>query len=335
MRASSSSSAWGSWGGIVMGAGGYPLLRRGGPKVPGINGVRVNLAVLKFGQKRQVDSDPNSDRNAKLTLTPSLSVGLAAGLGVGEGGDALARVVHRADAGVGRHVDLEALGVGDLGDEADVRDRGRVAEAERAGSALGEHGLERVEPFAYPVAVPVVAPRLVDLELLREVLQHAQVVERVDVAGDRERDRAHPRAILETLGQKRRQRMLLVEVLDDRERLREAPLTDHQRRHEPLRVQLEVAGRALFALAQVDEAALGREPLQVQGDAHAVRGGGAEVIVEEHGQRILYFGRCAIYSPSASPRFRRSRSCSTPTTSRSRTKRRASCSSPPPCCCWW
>ena len=44
----------------------------------------------------------------------------------------------------------------------------------------------------------------------------------------------------------------------------------------------EVGRRALLALAQVHEAALGREPLQVERDAHAIRGRRAEVVVENH-----------------------------------------------------
>jgi hypothetical protein len=66
--------------------------------------------------------------------------------------------------------------------------------------------------------------------------------------------------------------MLLLQVLDDGERLREAPLADHQRRHEALGIQLEVVGSALLALAQVNEAPLGRQPLEIERDAHAERG---------------------------------------------------------------
>ena len=51
------------------------------------------------------------------------------------------------------------------------------------------------------------------------------------------RDRAHARAAAASAGQQRRRRMRLVEVLDDRERLREhRAVVGHERRHEALRI---------------------------------------------------------------------------------------------------
>src|SRR6185312_10624144 len=90
-----------------------------------------------------------------------LRVGLLRGLGRVEGGMGEAGGVHRPDAGVGIHGQLHAARVGDLRDDADVGEPGRVAEGELA-ATLAEALLDRLEPQADPVRVPVVALRLVE-----------------------------------------------------------------------------------------------------------------------------------------------------------------------------
>ena len=54
--------------------------------------------------------------------------------------------------------------------------------------------LQRLEADVAPVPVPAVLLRLGRAERAGQVVQHAQVVERMDVAGDRQRERAHARA---------------------------------------------------------------------------------------------------------------------------------------------
>ena len=56
-----------------------------------------------------------------------------------------------------------------------------------------------------------------------------------------------------------------------------------QRRHEALRIVLEVIGADLLALAQVHVVLFRLQPLHVQRDTHAIGGGRAEVGVVLHG----------------------------------------------------
>ena len=62
------------------------------------------------------------------------------------------------------------------------------------------------KPVADPVPHPVVALGLRHVPLALEVLQHAQVVERMDVAGDQLRERAHALAVARGGRQQRRRR---------------------------------------------------------------------------------------------------------------------------------
>src|SRR5688500_16480398 len=89
-----------------------------------------------------------------------------------EGGEGEAGLVDGPDARIRREVDREALRVRHLRDEADVRERGLVAGAKARAGALAQLALEAVEAFAHPMAVPLVAHRLLDAERLREVLEH-------------------------------------------------------------------------------------------------------------------------------------------------------------------
>src|SRR5580704_4386585 len=77
--------------------------------------------------------------------------------------------------------------------------------------------------------------------------------------------------------------MPLLEIFDDRQRLDQHLPIGLERRHQALRVDLEKAGLPLIAAAQMDERALVIEPLQIERDAHAERGGGTKIAVELHG----------------------------------------------------
>src|ERR1700682_2456218 len=159
MRASSASSGCGFSGGMDMGAGYHSLLPPRRIKVPTNMGVRLPYW--------------------------SFRVRVVLGTRLVEGRQGEAGIVDRPDAREGVHRDLEAMGVGDLGDEADVGEGGVHAEAEDARGAFLELGFERGETIHDPVALPLVALRLFDAQLLAEVFEDAQVVERMDVAGDR------------------------------------------------------------------------------------------------------------------------------------------------------
>src|SRR5260370_15218098 len=79
--------------------------------------------------------------------------------------------------------------------------------------------------------------------------------------------------------------MRLVEIFDDRQRLRQQLVANLERRHQSLRVDPEKLGSGLVAPAQVDEGVLVIELFQIEGDAHAKRGGGSKIAVELHGRR--------------------------------------------------
>ena len=111
----------------------------------------------------------------------------------------------RMTVGTWSSLQSHALGVEDLRHEHAVGQAGRVAVAEAAGRrAAGELALDRLQAGLDPVPVPAVLGLVVDAQLALQVAQHAQVVERMDLAGDVERDRAHAGAAERVGGQERR-----------------------------------------------------------------------------------------------------------------------------------
>ena len=71
----------------------------------------------------------------------------------GEGFDALTVIVDGADHGEWTEIDLVALGIINLRDQADVGERRLVTEAEIAGGVL-DHGLDRLEAVRQPAVIP-------------------------------------------------------------------------------------------------------------------------------------------------------------------------------------
>ena len=111
----------------------------------------------------------------------------------------------RSERRVRRQVHREAARVVDLRDQAAVGDRRRVAVAEGAGRRMVlQQRFERGEAFGDPVPHPDVALGLRHAPVALEILQHAQVVERMDVAGDQLRQRAHALAVARGRRQQRR-----------------------------------------------------------------------------------------------------------------------------------
>ena len=99
--------------------------------------------------------------------------------------------------------------------------------------------------------VPAVDRRLVLAKLGLEIFEHAQIVERVDVAGDRHRHRPHMSAVGWVARHQRRVGARLVEVDNDCQALGQPEIVDFQARHKALRVECAKAGRLLLALDQV------------------------------------------------------------------------------------
>ena len=83
------------------------------------------------------------------------------------------------------------------------------------------------------------------------------------IAGERHGECAHLGAAQRILWQQRRIGMGLVQPFDDGERLgQHRAVVILQRRHQPLRVDGEIGGRALFALAKVMRQVIGDNPLR-------------------------------------------------------------------------
>src|SRR6185503_8427706 len=74
--------------------------------------------------------------------------------------------------------------VEDLWHQADIGETGRVAMTERPGLAVARQRLlDALEAERDPMIEPALDIRLLVAELTRQVLQHAQIVDRMDVAG--------------------------------------------------------------------------------------------------------------------------------------------------------
>src|SRR4249919_1763317 len=144
---------------------------------------------------------------------------------------------------------------------------------------VDEHGFERIQPFADPMAHPFVALGLRHVPFAFEVLQHAQVVERVHVAGDHLRERTHALAVARGGGQQRGRGPHFIEVFEDRHRLPHHALAVFEHRHQALRIGRAEFGAMLFAAVaqQVHGGDLVFQALEVQADAYAIRGAGAPV----------------------------------------------------------
>ena len=141
---------------------------------------------------------------------------------------------------------FEPPGVEHLRHEADVGKRHCVAEQWRlpreysraclpVPEALRSSGDTRCSRLRRPAEAPA------------QIIQHAQIVQRMDIAGDRERHRTHARTRVGSR-QERRRRVLFIEVLDDRERLRQHCAVVVERRDQSLRIQREVVGGAMLVL---------------------------------------------------------------------------------------
>ncbi len=188
---------------------------------------------------------------------------------------------------------VEAPGVEDLRHDQHVGQRHLRTEHEAAGTTLGlQPRLQLRQPLLDPVPVPAVLLLFGERQVAHQVAQHPQVVERMDLAGDRQCRRAHVGAQFRLMRQKRRLRPGLFQVLDDRQRLRQAPAFVLQHRHQLGRVEcLEVIAQ-VFVLQQADWHDLVRQPLEMERDPHAERcrrAGGAVEGHRDHGLLVFLF----------------------------------------------
>src|ERR1700733_7936076 len=133
--------------------------------------------------------------------------------------------------------------------------------------------------------VPGVDRTLFLVQLVLQVAQRADIVEWMDVAGDEVGERARLGASDRVLGQQRRLGLRLGEIFDDGERLQQmlAARRD-QHRHAHLRIDgAEFRPLVVAAfLDQMDRRRLVGDALEIERDAHAIRGRRAEVGIKFH-----------------------------------------------------
>jgi len=153
-----------------------------------------------------------------------------------------------------------------------VRERGRIAVAKGSRSGTFQPALDRRESARHPVAVPALDRGVVLPQGIAEIAQHREVVQRLNLAGNRLHDRPHPRPAGGVRRQQGRRRKTLLEVLGDRHRLHDHALADRQGRNQAERVDRAVFRPFLLpAVAhQMHHFLLVRDALEVQGDPHAI-----------------------------------------------------------------
>jgi hypothetical protein len=131
------------------------------------------------------------------------------------------------------------------------------------------------------VGVPGVAGRLVLAERAAQIFQDAQIVERVDVAGDDQRQRLDVSGIGWIGGEKRRLGAGTVEIGDDCEALSQSDAVNLEHRHQALRVAGSVVRLLLSAGGKVHRDAVMIDSLEVERDPDPIARGGAEIIEQQ------------------------------------------------------
>ncbi len=200
-----------------------------------------------------------------------------------EGGELGAGGVDREDLGIAVERRLQPPGIINLRHQAEIGERDVAAEGVGAGA---DQLLHRVEAVGDPVVIPGVDLGLLMLERVLQIAQRADIVERMDIAGDDLGDRPHLGALQRIARQERGLRMDLVEILDDRHRLDEHVAGIERERGEPhVRVDGAVFRLAVDAafLLQMDRDHLADQALEIERDAHPVGGRRAEIGIELHG----------------------------------------------------
>src|SRR5690606_38900048 len=188
----------------------------------------------------------------------------------------------------GRHggkVALEAPGIEHLRHEQNIRQSDVVTMAETAGGGVArQHGLDGAQPDIDPVPVPGVLGVFIHAHDMLQVLEHAQVVERVNVAGNGLCDGTNARPPGCVGRQQRRLRMCLFQVFQNGHGLTDGQFAIHQRRHQRRGVQRLVVGRILLppVLEEVHGHGFIGQTLEVESNAYAVGSRAAEITVELH-----------------------------------------------------
>jgi hypothetical protein len=113
--------------------------------------------------------------------------------------------------------------------------------------------------------------------------QNFQILHRVGIAGERHRKGADVSAAQQVFRQQRRFGMGFLQPFDDGQRLGDdRAVVVLQRRNQPLRIDREISGVALFALAKMVRQVVRAQALQVQRDSDPVGRAAAEIAVQLH-----------------------------------------------------
>ena len=253
---------------------------------------RTAAGTLDFRGCDGCSGSPRAPASTGVTLTGSFSCscgvysasGWFSGRALSKAGSFRQAASTAAIFGYLRHVDLEAPRVEHLRHEAKVGDRD--VRAERVGAGPDQR-LDRVEALHHPVPIPVVDRRLIVLQRAFEVVQRDQIVQRMDVAGDDLRHRAHLRA-LDRVGRQQRRLGLTSSrysmIASDCSST--SPVGERERRHALLRIdRAEFLAPLPAAVAgQMHRRLLVGQLLQVERDAHPIGRGRAEIAIEFHGR---------------------------------------------------
>src|SRR6516165_10910645 len=112
-------------------------------------------------------------------------VGLSVGLGRAKGVEGHASLEDRSQGGVVVERTIEALGIENLRHETNVGHRDGIAVAEATGEARASHvSLQTSQSLRNPMAIPRLGRCLVGIELRVDALEHAYVIERMNIATD-------------------------------------------------------------------------------------------------------------------------------------------------------
>src|SRR6202158_5846608 len=171
-----------------------------------------------------------------------------------EGVDLHALAENSLDGGYAGRWSIEISGGEDLRRKANIVHRRCIAVAEPARLALvREMSFERFERLQRPVLQPAVARGFVLMHFSLEIGEDTWHDEWMGVACDNHREPANAGAAARVLGQQRRCREGLFQVLDDGERLKERrAAVDDERRDYALRIDGLVVVAMLHALAPLN-----------------------------------------------------------------------------------
>lgn len=202
-------------------------------------------------------------------------------MGGGEGWQGVAGGADVLKAWEGGYLHPEAVGGEKLRDEADIREAGACAEGEIAGMGLrGGEGFAGGKALGNPMSAPVERAGLVQPKSRFDVIEHPQVLQRMNIAGDDLCEGADMGAGDRVGGEQGGLRMDLLQPLDDCEGLGQNLRASFQCRNQTLRVYRGKGVGPLLTRAEVDRQGFGLHGFQVERDPAAIGGRGTEIAIE-------------------------------------------------------